>query len=219
MGKVIRFESRARGVCCPARNITFPALFRGVQSMSREDLDRFGLTDMEPFANYAYYTLRADEHLRRSGTMEFKQVRSITDLEHASLIVRWHRNEDRLSGYPDGIEDLTEDLFDEALTSEVCQTPDGLFTMVERLTRPQWPGPLVLSGAPQIFDRSEAHAAGGGVTAGETPAARRERGRPARILLRGSVSRCGGAAPPTSTLPCRPAVEPVRKAPARTLRE
>jgi hypothetical protein len=54
--------------------------------------------------------------------------------------VRWHPTEERGSGYLEAVLDLRDD----DTIGEICRTKDGLFTLAERSTHPDWPGPLVI---------------------------------------------------------------------------
>jgi hypothetical protein len=143
MTRIYRFEvGRARrgGVYCQSLDITFPALFRVVQSLSREQLDDHGLTDVEPIDRYVHYTIREDTPQGILGTVECGTMRGIPDPDAPSLVVRWHPTEERASAYLEAVLDLRDD----DSTGEICRTKDGLFTLAERSTNPDWPGPLVI---------------------------------------------------------------------------
>jgi hypothetical protein len=87
-GKIIKFpigqrrqlqQGRPGEVFCPPLDIRFPIVYRIVQSMSREDLDEFGLHGEEPFAGYHHYTLAAEEEKGETypGTVERSVVRML----------------------------------------------------------------------------------------------------------------------------------------------
>src|SRR5262245_52531859 len=80
MTKIHRFEiDRARwgGVYCPPLDLNFPALYRVVQNVSRQQLDEAGLTDEEPVESYVHYTI--DEHQQFLDSIERSVARGITD--------------------------------------------------------------------------------------------------------------------------------------------
>jgi hypothetical protein len=142
MTTIYRFEvGRARkgGVYCEPLNINFPAVFRVVQSLSREQLDEIGAPDTEPFERYVHYTMR-DEHERRiPGTVEAGTMRGIPDADAPSLVIRWHPSEEHASGYLAAASDIDDDK-----TSEISRTTEGLFTLVKRPTNSEWPSPLII---------------------------------------------------------------------------
>jgi hypothetical protein len=142
MAKIHRFEigcARRGGVYCPPLDLNFPALYRVVQNVSRQQLDVAGLTDEEPVESYVHYTI--DEHQRFLGSIERSVARGITDAGAPSLVIRWHPNEEIAAGYLDALLD-TSDLDD--WSCELCRSEDGLFTLTERPTHRDWPGPLVI---------------------------------------------------------------------------
>ena len=132
--------ARRGGIYCQPLDITFPALFRVVQTLSREQLDEQGLSDMEPIDGYVHYTISDEEQQRIPGTIECTTIRGIPDPDALTLVVRWHANEEHASGYLDAVGDLSDD----ETNGEICRSNDGIFTLAKRSTNPDWPGPLVI---------------------------------------------------------------------------
>ncbi len=151
-----RFEiGRARpgGVYCPPLNLNFPVLYRAVQNISREELDELGLTDEEPVESFVHYTI-AENH-RFLGSIERTVARGVIDAEAPSIIIRWHPNEELARSYLDALMDVSDP---EDSNGELCRTEDGVFTLAQRPTYREWPGPLVIylaevpAGRPYPFD-------------------------------------------------------------------
>ena len=142
MTKIHRFgigRGRRGGVYCPPLDLNFPALYRVVQNVSRQQLDEAGLTDEEPVESYVHYTI--DEHQRFLGSIERSIARGITDAGAPSLVIRWHPNEEIAAGYLDALLDISDP---DDWSGELCRSEDGLFTLTERPTHRDWPGPLVI---------------------------------------------------------------------------
>jgi hypothetical protein len=136
MTSILKFEvGRARrgGVYCSPLDVTFPALFRVVQSLSREQLDEHGLTDMEPINRYIHHTMRDEDERRIPGTIESKAIIGVPDSGEPSLVLRWHPNEEYAAAYLDAVADLSDD----ESNGEICRTNDGLFTRAKRSTNPE----------------------------------------------------------------------------------
>ena len=141
MAKIHRFEiGRARrgGVYCPPIDLNFPVLHRVVQNVSQEQLDEIGLTDEQPVQSYVPYTIGEDR--RFLGSTEWTVARGIIDAAASSLVIRWHPNEELAASYLSAIADIS----DPDWNGELCRSEDGLFTLAERPTHRDWPGPLVI---------------------------------------------------------------------------
>ena len=141
MAKIHRFEiGRARrgGVYCPPLDLNFPVLHRVVQNVSQEQLDEIGLTDEQPVESYVHYTIGEDQ--RFLGSTEWTVARGIIDAAAPSLVIRWHPNEELAASYLSAIADIC----DPDWNGELCRSEDGLFTLAERPTYRDWPGPLVI---------------------------------------------------------------------------
>lgn len=156
IAKVHRFEiGRARrgGVYCPPLDLNFPVLYRVVQNVSRQQLDEVGLTDDEPVESYVHYTI--NENQRFLGSIERTVARGIFDAGAPSLVIRIHPNEEIAAGYLKALDDIG-DIDD--WNGELCRSEDGLFTLTERPTHRDWPGPLVIyfadypTGRPHPFE-------------------------------------------------------------------
>jgi hypothetical protein len=136
-----------------AARLNFPTLYRVVQNVSREQLDEVGLTDDEPVEAFIHYTINNDQ--RFLGSTERAVARGIIDAAAPSLVIRWQPGEERAHGYLDALGDASEV---DDWNGELCRTEDGLFTLAERSTHPDWPGPLVIyladcpTGRPYPFD-------------------------------------------------------------------
>jgi Domain of unknown function (DUF4279) len=155
MVKIHRFEiGRARrgGVYCPPLDLNFPVLHRVVQNVSQEQLDEIGLTDEQPVESYVHYTIGEDQ--RFLGSTEWTVARGIIDSAAPSLVIRWHQNEELAASYLSAIADIS----DPDWNGELCRSEDGLFTLAERPTHRDWPGPLVIyladypTGRPNPFE-------------------------------------------------------------------
>lgn len=136
-----------RGVYCPPLKLHFPPLCRVVQSLSRRQLDELGMTDEEPIENYVHYTL-ADEKTqneRYPGIVDRGVILGISDRKAPSFFIRRHTDEQHAFGYLRAIQDVTSDDSDEDDDgSELCRSSAGIFTLVPRTHRKNWPSPLVI---------------------------------------------------------------------------
>lgn len=156
MSKIHQFEIgrvRPGGVYCPPLDLNFPILYRVIQNVSRQQLDEVGLTDDEPVESYVHYTI--DEHQRFLGSIERTVARGIVETGAPSLVMRWQPNEEIAAGYLKALDDIS-DIDD--WTGELCRSEDGLFTLTERPTHRDWPGPLIIyfadypTGRPRPFE-------------------------------------------------------------------
>jgi hypothetical protein len=145
MAKIYAFEihrARPGGVLCPPLGITFPALTRIVQSLSREELDEFGVTDVEPGKHFIHYTLSDESSADRyPGTIERASIRGMPDQDGPSLVIRRHTAEEHAYGYLAALGDISDE---EGNGSELCRTDQGLFTLAPRPNRADFPHPLVI---------------------------------------------------------------------------
>lgn len=155
-GTIRRFDiGRARrcGVYCRPLDLNFSVLYRIIQSVSRQQLDEVGLTDEEPVEAYVHYTI--SEHQRFLGSIERGVARGIIDAEAPSLVIRWHPNEEMAAGYLDALLDISDP---DDWNCELSRSEDGLFTLTQRPTHRDWPGPLVIylanypTGRPHPFE-------------------------------------------------------------------
>jgi Domain of unknown function (DUF4279) len=153
--KIHRFEISSAlrgGVYCLTLDLNFPILYRVVQNVSREQLDEVGATDEQP-GSYVRYTI--SERIRFLGSTERTVARGIIDAGAPSLVIRWHPNEELAAGYLDALADISDP---DDWNGELCRSEDGLFTLAERPTHRDWPGPLVIyladcpTGRPHPFD-------------------------------------------------------------------
>jgi hypothetical protein len=111
--------------------------------MTREQLDKIGLHDQEPFAGFNHYTLYGEgeggaDYL---GTYERRAIGTLDPtIDRVSLVIRHHQSPEEALAYYEGLTDYDADSGDEA----IYQTEEGSFTLITRPIKPSWPGPLII---------------------------------------------------------------------------
>jgi hypothetical protein len=134
------------GVFCPPLNLRFPTVFRIVQSVTRQQLDEYGLHDLEPIQDCNHYTL-AEPDLdldagRYPGTIVRTRLQSLDPaIDRVSLVIRRHLSRATSDGYRAGLDDYSVDF------GEIIRRTEGIFTLITRPTKPAWPGPLLIHSA------------------------------------------------------------------------
>jgi hypothetical protein len=117
-----------------------PALCK---SLSGEELDEFGVIDVEPGKRFIHYTLSDESSADRyPGTIERASIRGMPDRDGPSLVIRRHTAEEHAYGYLAALSDISDE---EDNGSGLCRTDQGLFTLTPRPNRADFSHPLVIS--------------------------------------------------------------------------
>jgi hypothetical protein len=139
----MQIEAGLGAVFCQPLNLRFPTVYRIVQSMTREQLDKHGLHDEEPFKDCNYYTLTGPDNdaARFPGTIDRTRLRNLDPaIDCVSLVIHLHRSRAEASAY-------LMALFDYGVehgSEPICRTEQGIFTLISRPTKSSWPGPLII---------------------------------------------------------------------------
>jgi hypothetical protein len=116
-----------------------PALCK---SLSGEELDEFGVIDVEPGKRFIHYTLSDESSADRyPGTIERASIRGMPDRDGPSLVIRRHTAEEHAYGYLAALSDICDE---EDNGSGLCRTDQGLFTLTPRPNRADFSHPLVI---------------------------------------------------------------------------
>ena len=145
-GDVLKLPGRAgpRGSAVAGRTtVTFPTLHRGVVTTTREEVERYGLTDV-PLV-WQLYTLDR-ERSSVVGSVEWSETAHIVPGDCVeSVVVRKHRDLASAHAYMTAVEDAAMGSAEgKCLDGEIHSTADGIYTMAWRTTEPEWPGALAI---------------------------------------------------------------------------
>lgn len=150
LSNIIVFPARTHpgGVCCEPIGVTFPAVHRVTGFFFAGDLET-RTVDLETRGEKAplHYTLSDDD---KCGLMDCRwdPIDRLDPWKDAtSLVIRHHKNRDRVDGYIDALLDLRRDSTEGPTGGTLFQTLEGLFTLAAIETAPWWPGPMLVYGA------------------------------------------------------------------------
>lgn len=142
MTNVIQFPNRygqSGDVVCKPLGLSFPRIFRIEQYVTSQLISRYNLAGIEP-GTKTNHSLHNDP-AAYPGMVEIKSISTLDRYDRYSLIVRYHASAEAGMAYLQGLNDYG--LADQ-IEIRTSAAEEGVFTLVNRMTAPEWPSPMII---------------------------------------------------------------------------
>ncbi|MCO5066950.1 MAG: hypothetical protein M9924_21520 [Rhizobiaceae bacterium] len=142
MSNIITFPIKighVSDVRCEPLGISFPSIFRIEQRVTPDLIAAYDLSDVQPGIEI-YHSLHNDTSVY-PGFVGLKTISTLDDFDRYSLVVRHHPTAESATAYLQALYDYG--LADQ-LEMRICRAGQGVFSMINRPTRPDWPAPMIV---------------------------------------------------------------------------